>query len=96
MSLIEPALRKCEKPDCFRQVKEGVAYCCTACSVAAAGKFEIHTHSESCDERAAERGPWLTGVERARRDAEEWRARRQRRDPWAHVSLTSDPLAGGW
>lgn len=58
-------LHKCETPDCLRLVSPGSAHCCTACTLAAAGKYEIHEsgplgHSQWCDERAAERGPWLT------------------------------------
>jgi hypothetical protein len=49
-------LRKCLKPDCMRKVKKGIDYCCAECAVAAAGKFEIHEHSEGCNARAAERG----------------------------------------
>lgn len=49
-------LRKCLKPDCMRKVKLGVAYCCTECSVAAEGRFEIHAHSKGCNARTAERG----------------------------------------
>lgn len=52
---------KCTKPDCFRKVKQGIAFCCTPCSYAAEKKFEIHTegplaHTESCNQRDAERG----------------------------------------
>lgn len=58
-------LHKCETPDCLRLVSAGSAHCCGACALAAAGKYEIHEsgplgHSEWCNERAAERGPWLT------------------------------------
>jgi hypothetical protein len=56
-------LHKCEKPDCFRQVKTGVAHCCLPCSTAAAGRYEIHEHSDGCGQRHAERGPWLTSVQ---------------------------------
>jgi hypothetical protein len=49
-------LKKCDKPDCFRQVKSYVAYCCAECAVAAEGRYEIHQHSEGCEQRHAERG----------------------------------------
>jgi hypothetical protein len=62
-------LHKCGKPACFRQVKEGVDYCCTPCSIAAAGKYEIDRHSAWCDERAAQRGPWTNGYQSLARDA---------------------------
>jgi predicted phage terminase large subunit-like protein len=48
--------QKCAKPDCFRLVSLGAAYCCAACSTAAEGRYEIHAHDPGCDERAAERG----------------------------------------
>lgn len=61
----EADLHKCATPDCLRLVSAGSAHCCGACALAATGKYEIHEsgplgHSEWCDERAAERGPWLT------------------------------------
>lgn len=49
-------LKECDKPDCFRQVKPHVAYCCAECAVAAEGRYEIHQHSEGCEQRHAERG----------------------------------------
>lgn len=67
---------KCEKPDCFRQVKAGVVYCCTPCTLAAAGKYEIDKHSEWCDERAAERGPWLTAAQQTDMLIDAWLARK--------------------
>lgn len=93
--LVEPALHKCEKPDCSRQVKEGVAYCCTPCAVAAAGKYEIDRHGENCEERHGERGPWLTALQQAEKDAAEWR-NRPRRDPRDPVSLSFDPMVSSW
>ena len=83
-------LHKCETPDCLRLVSAGSAHCCGACALAAAGKYEIHEsgplgHSAWCDERAAERGPWLTpaqAVEKLMDDAAERRA--------------SETRAGGW
>ncbi len=58
-------LHKCATPDCLRLVSAASAHCCTACTLAAEGRYEIHEsgplgHSRWCDERAAERGPWLT------------------------------------
>ena len=49
-------LRKCLKPDCMRKVKEGIAYCCSPCATADEGKYEIHEHSEWCNQRNDERG----------------------------------------
>jgi hypothetical protein len=62
-------LHKCAKPDCFRLVSAASLYCCTACAQAAEGRYEIHEsgplgHSRWCDQRAAERGPWLTAAQR--------------------------------
>lgn len=54
-------LFKCLKPDCLRKVPGGVACCCTPCSDAADGRYEIHAHSDGCEQRSAERGgewPW--------------------------------------
>lgn len=50
----------CAKPDCDRLVKMHGMYCCTPCNVADGNgptgeKYEIHAHSEFCDERLAER-----------------------------------------
>jgi hypothetical protein len=58
-------LHKCATPDCFRLVSASSLHCCGACALAAEGKYEIHEsgplgHSAWCDERAAERGPWLS------------------------------------
>ena len=58
-------LHKCATPDCLRLVSAASAHCCRACALAAEGRYEIHEdgplgHSRWCDERAAERGPWLT------------------------------------
>lgn len=49
---------KCRKPDCLRKVPPSSAYCCPACSTAAAGGYEIEAHSGGCDQRAAERGEY--------------------------------------
>lgn len=51
-------LKKCDKPDCWRQVKAHVAYCCSECAVAAEGRYEVHAHSEGCEQRHAERGEY--------------------------------------
>jgi hypothetical protein len=48
--------QECRKPDCLRMVSLGAAYCCAPCSTAADGGYEIHAHSNGCDQRAAERG----------------------------------------
>lgn len=70
---------KCEKPDCFRQVKAGIVYCCTPCAVGASGKYEVeaHEHSAGCNQRSEERGPWLTAAERTERLIDEALARRK-------------------
>ncbi len=59
---------KCRKPDCFRKVKPGISYCCHSCATAAEarapyeiepyrpGEHWILVHSQSCEERSAERG----------------------------------------
>lgn len=51
-------LRKCAKPDCFRQVKASVRYCCSNCAVAAERLHEVHEHSSGCDSRHTERGDY--------------------------------------
>lgn len=51
-------LEKCAKPDCWRQVKAGVQYCCSECATAGEGRYEIHQHSTGCDQRHAERGEY--------------------------------------
>lgn len=51
-------LRKCAKPDCFRQVKSSVRYCCSDCAVAAERLHEVHEHSSGCELRHAERGEY--------------------------------------
>ncbi|GAA4209201.1 hypothetical protein GCM10022252_75370 [Streptosporangium oxazolinicum] len=51
----EETLRWCEKPDCDRLVRQGVKNCCTACAVAADGRYEIHAHSDGCDQRWEQR-----------------------------------------
>ena len=48
--------KECDKPDCFRRVRPHIAYCCAECATAAAGRYEIHEHSEGCEQRHAERG----------------------------------------
>lgn len=50
----------CEKPDCERLVSSRGMYCCTPCNMADGNgptgeKYEIHAHSDGCDERWAER-----------------------------------------
>jgi hypothetical protein len=52
---------KCAKPDCFRKIKQGIAYCCYACSLADKGGYEIHEdgilgHSDLCNAHSKERG----------------------------------------
>lgn len=49
-------LHKCGKPDCFRLVSLASKYCCHPCAEAADGLYEIHAHSEQCDQWARERG----------------------------------------
>lgn len=51
-------LKKCDKPDCFRQTSIACYYCCAPCRIAADGKYEIGEHSHSCDGRHATRGEW--------------------------------------
>ena len=51
-------LVKCQKPDCVRQAKAGVEYCCAPCAVSAAGRWEVDEHSEGCEQRHAERGDY--------------------------------------
>lgn len=72
---------KCRKPDCFRKVKPGIWYCCHACSTAAeaSAPYELEPyspslhpilcHSQSCEERSAERGEctWAESVALAQR-----------------------------
>jgi len=70
-------LHKCDKPDCFRQVKIGVAYCCHPCSTATAGRYEIHEHSDGCEQRHEQRGPWLTSVQAMEKLLDEAAARRR-------------------
>jgi hypothetical protein len=72
-------VKKCDKPDCPRVVPIGVLYCCGACSYADGNfgkgeKFDMAGyegtplgHSESCDKRHAERGPWEDPRRRALR-----------------------------
>lgn len=54
-------LKECRKPDCFRQVKASVEYCCAECAVAAEGRYEVAQHSEGCEQRHAERGEYGAG-----------------------------------
>ncbi|MEU1371987.1 hypothetical protein ABZ454_38750 [Streptomyces sp. NPDC005803] len=49
-------LQKCAKPDCFRQVKAGVGFCCSACAVAAERLHEVDEHSSGCERRHTQRG----------------------------------------
>ena len=67
--------RKCGKPDCFRKVSPSSLYCCHPCTTAAqapapyeiepysADLHPILCHSQSCDERSAERGGAFTAGE---------------------------------
>lgn len=53
----------CKNRGCDRQVVMAI-YCCGACAAADGRGFEIHeegslAHSESCDQRHAERGPYM-------------------------------------
>jgi hypothetical protein len=50
-------LRPCAKPDCPRLVSGMSAHCCGSCSAAAEGGYEIHEHSDGCNERDAVRRP---------------------------------------
>lgn len=80
-------LHKCETPDCLRLVGAASAHCCRACALAAEGGYEIHEdgplgHSRWCDERAAERGPWLTPAQALEKAIDEAPARRGRPDAW--------------
>lgn len=59
--LPQPEFNKCTKPDCFRKVKKGIAYCCNPCSYADEHKFEIHdsgplAHTQDCNDRDTLRG----------------------------------------
>jgi hypothetical protein len=61
---------KCGKPDCLRKISIGSLYCCPSCSTAAkaSAPYEIEpydpsahwilVHSQSCEERSAERGEY--------------------------------------
>ena len=61
---------KCGKPDCLRKISLGSVYCCLSCSKAAeaSAPYEIEPyapdvhyilcHSQSCEERSAERGEY--------------------------------------
>ncbi|MDX2757849.1 hypothetical protein PV729_45310 [Streptomyces europaeiscabiei] len=51
-------LKECGKPDCFRQVKASVEFCCAKCAAAAEGRYEVAQHSEGCERRHAERGEY--------------------------------------
>lgn len=52
-------LQKCANPACTRQVKASVRYCCGPCVLACQGSFEIHEHTGLCDQRDAQRGPYI-------------------------------------
>ena len=54
-------LQKCAKPDCFRQVKANVKFCCSNCALAAERLHEVHEHSGGCELRHAERGEYGAG-----------------------------------
>ena len=52
-------LKKCDNPECFRQVRNGVEFCCGPCGTAN-GKYEIHGdgplgHTIGCNERDVQR-----------------------------------------
>lgn len=80
---------ECEKPDCLRRVKPGVAYCCTSCATAAQspapyelapydpGSHWVLVHSEDCEEQSAERGELAVAAADVLTDAE---IRRQARN----------------
>lgn len=61
-------LRKCANNACDRQVKPIAQYCCLACSRAHGERYELDPytegahwvlcHSEGCEQRHAQRGPW--------------------------------------
>jgi len=59
----EQKYKKCNNPLCDRQTSKGTQYCCAACATAHEDGFEIHPdgplgHSEGCNKRHAERGPF--------------------------------------
>jgi hypothetical protein len=55
--------QKCLKPDCTRDVPLGVMYCCWQCAQAALYCYEIDSHSNGCDVRAASRAEqYGTGI----------------------------------
>jgi hypothetical protein len=58
MTSLSWVLKKCDKPDCWRQVKTNVQYCCSECATAGEGRYEIHQHSDGCEQRHAERGEY--------------------------------------
>lgn len=79
---------KCDKPDCLRKVKPGIAYCCTSCATAAQspapyelapydpGSHWVLVHSKDCEERSAARGDLTVAVADVLTDAERRRAAR--------------------
>lgn len=53
-------LKQCDNPECKRRTKFGILFCCSPCSAAYYGKYEIHeagplAHSEGCNRRHADR-----------------------------------------
>lgn len=54
--VMDGGLKKCDKPDGFRQTKSHVGHCCVECADAAERRYEIGRHSATCDQRHAERG----------------------------------------
>lgn len=47
--------KTCDNIACGRQVRVGTLFCCTPCSLASDGKYEIDTHSEGCEYRDRQR-----------------------------------------
>jgi hypothetical protein len=61
MMTMQPEFNKCSNELCFRKVKQGIAYCCNPCGLAAEKKYEIHEsgplgHTPDCNERDILRG----------------------------------------
>ena len=52
LDLIQPIeLKDCDNGNCMRKCKVGICYCCGACGHSHLHQYEIHSHSEKCDER---------------------------------------------
>lgn len=58
--MAEQSYRKCGNPLCDRRVL-GATHCCGACVHAGQNGYEIHEHTDSCNVRAAMRGPYQPG-----------------------------------